>query len=131
MSRRRTLKIKNLKGEVILEISGDTLVKANLKGKHLTEADFRNLDLTGIDLERSFCMNADFSGAILKDAYMPYSRCTGAIFRGTDFENANLERAVFRKADLLGAKNWNKLKRDLYAEFDGATMPDGQKVEDE
>ena len=121
------VEIRNLDGKVILIYGADTLVKADLKNKNLTRADFRNMDLNWINLEYSHCRGADFSGAILKNAYMPYAQCMEAVFHGTDFEGANIERVRFDNADLKGALNLEKVARDFRARFDGAILPDGTK----
>ena len=121
------VEIRNLDGKVILIYEADALVKADLKNKNLTRADFRNIDLSGINLEYAHCRGADFSGAILKNAYMPYAQCMEAIFHETDFEGANIERGRFDNADLKGALNLEKVARDFRARFDGAILPDGTK----
>ncbi len=121
------IEIKNLDGKTILIYEADTLVNADLKNKNLTRADFRDTDLTGVNLEYAHCRGADFSGAILKDAYMPYAQCFEAIFHETDFEGANIERVRFDGADLNGAKNLEKVARDFRARFDGAILPDGTR----
>ena len=121
------VEIKNLDGKVILVYEDGTLVNGNLKNKNLTGADFRKMDLSGINLEYAHCRGADFSGAILKNAYMPYAQCMEAVFHGTDFEGANIERVRFDNADLRGAVNLEKVARDFRARFDGAILPDGTK----
>lgn len=121
------IEIKNLDGKVMIVYEADTLVNADLKNKNLTGADFRNMDLSGINLEYAHCRGADFSGAILKNAYMPYAQCMEAIFCGTDFEGANIERVRFDNADLRDAINLEKVARDFRARFDGATLPSGAK----
>ena len=122
-----SVEIKNLEGKIILIYEADTLVNANLKDKNLTRADFRNMDLSYINLEYAHCRGADFSEAILKKAYMPYAQCMEAVFHGTDFEGANIERVRFDNADLKNAKNLEKVARDFRARFDGAILPDGTK----
>ena len=121
------VEIKNLDGKTVLVYEADTLVKADLKDKNLTKADLRNRNLSGINLEYAHCRGADFSGALLKDAYMPYAQCMEAIFHGTDFEGANIERVRFDNADLKGAINLEKVARDFRARFDGAILPDGTR----
>lgn len=85
------------------------------------------MDLSRINLEYAHCRGADFSGAILKDAYMPYAQCMEAIFHRTDLEGANIERVRFDNADLGGALNLEKVARDFRARFDGAILPDGTR----
>lgn len=121
------VEIRNLDGKIILVYEADTLVGADLKNKNLTKADFRNMDLSKINLEYAHCRGADFSDTILRDAYMPYAQCMDAIFHGTDFEGANIERVRFDNADLRNAKNLEKVARDFRARFDGATLPDGTR----
>ena len=121
------VEIKNLDGKIILVYEADTLVNADLKNKNLTKANFRNIDLSKINLEYAHCRGADFSGALLKNAYMPYAQCMEAVFHGTDFEGANIERVRFDNADLKDAKNLEKVARDFRARFDGAILPDGTR----
>ena len=121
------IEIKNLDGKTIFIYEADTLVNANLKDKNLTKADFRNMDLSKINLEYAHCRGTDFSGALLKDAYMPYAQCMEAIFHGTDFQGANIERVRFDNADLKGAMNLEKVARDFRARFDGAILPNGTR----
>lgn len=121
------IEIRSLDGKTILVYEADTLVNANLKDKNLTKADFRNMDLSGINLEHTHCRGANFSGALLKDAYMPNAQCMEAIFHGTDFQGANIERVRFDNADLKGAVNLEKVARDFRARFDGAILPDGTR----
>lgn len=85
------------------------------------------MNLSSINLEYAHCRRADFSGAILKDAYMPYAQCMEATFNGTNFEGANIERVRFDNADLRGALNLEKVARDFRARFDGAILPDGTR----
>ena len=126
-----SVEIKNLDGKIILIYDeADTLVNADLKNKNLTRADFRNMNLSRINLEYAHCRGANFSSAILKDAYMPYAQCMEAIFHQTDFAGANIERVRFDNADLKGAKNLEKVARDFRARFDGAILPDGTRHSD-
>lgn len=121
------IEIKDLDGKTILAYDAETLVNANLKNKNLTRADFRNMDLSQINLEYAHCRGTDFSGALLRDAYMPYAQCMEAVFHGTDFKGANIERVRFDNADLMGALNLEKVARDFRARFDGAILPDGTR----
>jgi len=121
------VEIRNLDGQLIITYHANTLVDANLKNKNLTRADFRNMDLSKINLEYAHCRGANFSGALLRDAYMPYAQCMEAIFHGTNFEGANIERVRFDNADLRDALNLEKVTRDFRARFDGAILPDGTK----
>jgi len=121
------VEIKNLDGKTILVYGSETLVNADLKNRNLTRADFRNMDLGGINLEYAHCRGANFSGAKLVGAYMPYAQCMEAIFNETDFEGANIERVRFDNADLRGALNLEKVSRDFRARFDGAILPNGTR----
>lgn len=124
------VEIRNLDGKTILVYEADTLVNADLKNKNLTRANFRNMDLSGINMEYAHCRGADFSGSLLRNAYMPYAQCMEAIFNETDFEGANIERVRFDNADLRNAKNLEKVSRDFRARFDGAILPDGTRHSD-
>lgn len=121
------IEIRDLDGQTLLVYEADTLVSADLKNKRLPRADFRNQDLSWINLEYAHCPGSDFSGSKLKNAYMPYAKCMGAIFHRTNFEGANIERVRFDNADLEGAVNLEKVARDFRARFDGAILPDGTR----
>ena len=80
--------IKNLHGEVIHTVEGDTLTCANLSEANLSEAN-----LTG----------ANLTGANLSEAYLGGANLTGADLRGADLSCADLSGADLSEADLSGA----------------------------
>jgi Family of unknown function (DUF5758)/Pentapeptide repeats (8 copies) len=65
------MQIKNLKGEVLREVPGNTLKKADLWGANLRGADLRWADLIGADLSGVDLREADLSGAVLPLSITP------------------------------------------------------------
>jgi hypothetical protein len=88
------MQIKHINGlTVLLEIAGETLVRADLCG-----ADLCGADLSGANLSGAYLSGADLSGAILSGADL-----SGAILSGADLSGADLRDADLRGADLRGA----------------------------
>ena len=77
------MQIKNLSGEVIRDVPGDTLRGAVLRGADLTRAVLRGADLTRADLRRADLRRADLTGADL----------TRAVLRDAVLRDAVLTRA--------------------------------------
>lgn len=95
----------------------------NIAGAILSGVDLSKLDLHGIDLSRAICkktkfcetnldgadfsqtvgMEADFSGASLKNAVMEKGLFAKAVFKKADLTGANLHQAVMKKADCTEA----------------------------
>ena len=83
-----TVEIKNLAGDVIYTLDGDSLEWAWLKG-----ADLEGADLEGANFEDAYLEGANFKDADLKDAYL----------KGAYLEDANLNDAYLGGARLKGA----------------------------
>ena len=65
------MKIRNkFTGEVILEVPGDTLTRADLRGADLTEADLTEADLRGADLTDATLTDATLTDATLTEAFV-------------------------------------------------------------
>ena len=94
--------IKNIFGDKLLEIGGNTLQGADLQGADLRWADLTNADLTRANLTRANLRWADLRGANLTGANL-----TRADLRGTDLRGTDLTGAKLMGADLTGADLWN------------------------
>ena len=106
-------------------------------GSHLAEAEFRDADLTDATFWRVDARGADFTGAVLVNAWfrsgtnLVSANFTGADLRDANFNNVFLKGTNFTDADLTGASGV------LYQElsegspffeppvFCRTTMPDG------
>ena len=97
------IEIKNHDGEVILVVNADTLVGANLSsaylrpiaGFSLENADFSNMDLTGVNFEYT-----DLNGASFYNANLSEANFRGADLTGAYFGKANLSKTTLRNAEL-------------------------------
>ena len=96
------MEIKNLKGEVILEVEAPNLRGANLQEADLRGVDLRRADLRGVDLWGADLWGADLRGADLRGADLRKADLRGADLRGATLRGATLRRADLRKADLQG-----------------------------
>jgi uncharacterized protein YjbI with pentapeptide repeats len=74
-----------------------------------SDADLRNIALSGSNLSFANLSDADLSAANLSDA--------------------NLRKAVLRRANLSGATGFSNEQIAATESLEGATMPDGQKYE--
>jgi hypothetical protein len=92
------MQIRNLKGEVLREVPGNSLKKADLWGANLRGADLRWADLRGADLRV-----ADLRGANLREANLYGTNLRDANLRGVDLREADLREADLSEADLRGA----------------------------
>lgn len=99
------------------------LSRVNLAGANLREADLSSATLSAANLA-----GADLSRAIMNGANLQGAHLNGANLQGVDLRNANLIDAHLRNADLssadltgaLGAHNLTGVQS-----LQGATMPDG------
>ena len=84
-----TVEIKDLAGDVIYTLDGDSLEGANFKDAYLEGANFEDAYLEGANFKDAWLEGANFKDAYLKYAYL---------------EDADLEGARLRGAWLKGAK---------------------------
>lgn len=100
-----SVEIRDLDGKIIFVYPGDTLAGAELKGERLLRVDLRHRDLRGINLERAFCREADFSYSDMSGEMtsLVYAQCHDAKFIGTNLFRANCERINICGADLTDA----------------------------
>jgi len=103
------MQIKNRwTGAVILEIEGDNLIDADLRGADLRGADLRgahliDADLIDADLRGAHLIDADLRGANLYGAHLRGANLRGANLYGAHLIDANLYGADLRGADLIDA----------------------------
>jgi len=128
-------------------LEGASLLNANLRGADLRDADLRDADLldadlSGTDLREAYLRDADLSGAQLADADLSGANLSDASLsdadlsdahlEGADLSDADLSDADLSDADLSGAKGITKERLEAQAKtFEGAIMPDGQKMPSE
>jgi len=93
------MQIKNLSGEVIRDVPGDTLRGAVLRGADLTRAVLRGADLTRADLRRADLRRADLTGADLTRAVL-----RDAVLRDAVLRDAVLRDAVLTRADVASIR---------------------------
>ncbi len=79
---------KLLKGEK--NLAGAKLEGANLKGKDLSNVNFKKADL-----EEANLIGADLTNANFEDADLEEANLKGAKIKGANFKNAELEYAVW------------------------------------
>lgn len=95
------IEIKDLDGEILCTVDGNSLKNADLSHKDLQRANLAGLDLSG----------ANLCGTKLNDADLFKTRLTGATLASTDFTKAKLNCAKLDHIESLGP---------LY--FDGAEL---------
>ncbi|MDY7001351.1 MAG: pentapeptide repeat-containing protein [Thermodesulfobacteriota bacterium] len=95
-------RVENL--DIIPNLTGADLTKADLTGADLTEADLTEADLTGANLEGADLTGANLEGADLRGANLIGADLTEADLRGADLIGADLRRAGLTGADLRRAK---------------------------
>lgn len=97
------MKIKNVKGEVLLVVDRKDLRGVCLKGKNLRLADLRGATLEGADLSFADLTHADLSQADLYGSNLFEANLMGAVLLKADFRNTILISAMMNDADLNGA----------------------------
>ena len=107
------MKIKDLKGNVLLEIKGNTLKGkdfsnkildyADLREKNLKGANFKNCSLIGADLGCSFLVNCNFNKAKMQNCSLEHSNCFEATFEGANLEGANIAYSSLIRANMFHA----------------------------
>ena len=93
---------ESLAGAVLngLDLSGLDLKGIDLKQAQCRKTNFSGSDLSGADLGRTLAMEADFSGAVLRQARSQKGIFTRACFRQADLREADFSMAVVQGADL-------------------------------
>lgn len=100
--------IRGLNGQPLLEVPGDGLVCADLRGADLGWANLFGKDLRGARLCGACLQIADLRGADLRDADLHLASLRGADLRGANLGGAQLHGVDLRDADFCGAKlSWN------------------------
>jgi uncharacterized protein YjbI with pentapeptide repeats len=116
-----------------VDLSGASLMRANLASANLREADLLKANLSGADLFQADLRGADLSRALLFEADLRGASLFGADLRGASMREAWLNKAelasaLLFEADLRGAvlfeanitqEQWEQAKS-----LKGATMPD-------
>lgn len=74
------------------------------QGAKCTNPDFRNADLTGVNLINAVLINANFSGANLTKTDFRNAQLVNANFKGAYFRNTNLGSANLSGSDLRGIR---------------------------
>ena len=99
--------------EVIPDLSGANLYKADLREVDLCDADLSGADLSCANLDQAVIIGADLRGTDLREAVLRYANFSLAdlrevvlnntIVNGADFSGANLIQVDFIDVDLTGA----------------------------
>ena len=97
------------------DLTGATLIRADLSEADLTGADLTGADLTGVHLTGAHLHNANLTRAHLRDADL-----TGATLIRADLTSADLTGATLIRADLTGAR-LGRVKLDG-AKFSGVKL---------
>jgi uncharacterized protein YjbI with pentapeptide repeats len=93
---------------VVPDLSGENLTKANLSGANLSWGNLRGARLIGADLTRAYLRgarlnDADLSGANLTQADLPEVNLTGADLSGAKLADADLTITIMTEAKLIEA----------------------------
>ncbi|MEP0518521.1 MAG: pentapeptide repeat-containing protein [Hyphomicrobiales bacterium] len=80
-------------------LSGASLIGADLRGAFFEKANLQGVLLMGGDLEGAF-----LNGADLKGAFLDIARLVGVDLSGANLEGAHLLKANLKRANLLGAQ---------------------------
>ena len=109
------------------DMSGSSLVLADLRETDLREASLRGAQLRRADLERAFITSADLDAADLSfadlaGARLSWASLAGASLRSVTARNAEMIRSDFEQADLQGADLSGTDARK--ADFTGANLRD-------
>ena len=92
----------------------ENVVVGNFSNRCLTWADFRNADLSNVDLNGSTLQMADFRGANLYNANLSKGNLLHSIFRGANLRDANMRGADVVQSDLSNASLINTDLRGAY-----------------
>lgn len=114
------IKIRDIRGDVIHSVEGDSLIGANL-----IRADLRDAELSNANLTRANLTKADMSGARLVLADLSFAELFGANLIEANLSNANIYKADLSAANLSRANLTCTLlaNSDLsYANLSGANL---------
>jgi uncharacterized protein YjbI with pentapeptide repeats len=96
-----------------------------LAGADLSDADFREVDFSGLNLEHTLFHRSLLSGARFTDCRLGYAEFASAVADSADFDTADAAHLQANNADFRGA-NWAhaKLESALLdgADFEGANL---------
>ena len=95
---------------ILATYSEDLLNELKLLNDHnhrVDKKDFKEYDLSGVNLNRADLSDAHFSGAILTEVKFSSTKLRGADLRGANLTRAKLVRADLSDADLRGGANLN------------------------
>ena len=98
-----SVEIRTQKGDVLVEVEGETLVDADLECTDLSEADLWGANLTRANLERARLVGANLTRANLTRANLWGANLTRASLEGANLAGANLRMANFLYANLWEA----------------------------
>lgn len=112
-----------------IDLSGALLVKANLKGGHLSKADLEGANLEGANLICTTLTQASLRGAILmgadlKLAFLYRADLSEANLFEANLKRTNLERANLDGANLLNVKNLTKEQLHSAENWERASIPE-------
>lgn len=77
------IEIKDIRGNTIVTVEGESLVRADLSGLDLSYADLRGMDLYYAKMVRTKLKGADLRGARLTAAYLVWTDLREAIIDNT------------------------------------------------
>lgn len=92
--------------EVIPDLNGADLFRADLIGADLNFAHLQEVNLIGADLMRAYLFEADLSGARLAESDLYEANLTKANLTRADLYDADFTKVQFADADLSRAKLW-------------------------
>lgn len=92
------MKIKNVLGEVILNVKENSLIGKDLSKEYLPYVDLSGMNLSCIDFT-----NADLNNAYLRDADLSYANMSGTILHNANLSNTLLINTNLYHADLTSA----------------------------
>jgi uncharacterized protein YjbI with pentapeptide repeats len=109
-------------------LAGADLFEANLSGANLSHARLNGANLNGADLRGCKLNEANLSDADLSGVNLSVGDLIRANLRGAKLEGARLAGADLSQADLSGTQ-LTKTDLEKAKSIDGATLPDGTKLE--
>ena len=115
----------------IIVLTWADLRHVNLSNRNISETDFEGADLSHADLKDADLIQAnlwgtDLIGADMRNADLSYSRLDYA-----DLTDAKLDGVNLKRANLSNAKGVTDAELRKCHSVEGATMPDGQRLQDD